>query len=34
MQYVDLNAYDLIAGIFFSRILTLNMAYKYTFTLE
>jgi hypothetical protein len=27
MKYVDLNAFDLIAGVFYSRILPLKMAF-------
>jgi len=33
MQYVYLNAFDLFSGVFYSRILLLNMAFYYTFTL-
>jgi len=27
MKYADLNAFDLIAGVFYSRILSLNIAF-------
>jgi len=32
MQYVYLNAFDLIAGVFYSKILALNVAFYYTFS--
>ena len=33
MQHVDMNAFDLIAGAFYSSILSLSMAFWHTFTL-